>query len=224
MVCVRGFKMVGPFVVMIYKMILTDLLCFVTIYLVFVFGFSQGDSSFKPTSYYVIFLSHRGEINFFPDPIQSMMAMFVMSLSEFGDIYGEFDKTDHPNMAKVLFIMYMALVAILLINMLIAMMGKTYQDIAERRNEWMRQWARIVLVMERGVPPQECLKQHLRYSQPMADGRRSLVLKLKQGEEEKEELKVLEELKNAHLEFRRRKSQGANPMTSPSSPARKPRG
>lgn len=33
----------------------------------------------------------------------------------------------------------MALVALLLINMLIAMMGKTYQDIAERKNEWMRQ-------------------------------------------------------------------------------------
>lgn len=38
----RGFKIVGPFVVMIYKMILTDLLCFVTIYLVFVLGFAQG--------------------------------------------------------------------------------------------------------------------------------------------------------------------------------------
>ncbi|XP_076317124.1 transient receptor potential cation channel subfamily V member 5-like isoform X2 [Tachypleus tridentatus] len=37
----RGFKLVGPFVVMIYKMIMTDLLRFVTIYLVFVMGFSQ---------------------------------------------------------------------------------------------------------------------------------------------------------------------------------------
>ncbi|GFS44729.1 transient receptor potential cation channel subfamily V member 5 [Trichonephila inaurata madagascariensis] len=39
----RGFKLVGPFVVMIYKMILTDLLCFVTIYIVFVLGFAQGE-------------------------------------------------------------------------------------------------------------------------------------------------------------------------------------
>ncbi|GBM01256.1 hypothetical protein AVEN_170312-1 [Araneus ventricosus] len=38
----RGFRLVGPFVVMIYKMILTDLLCFVTIYIVFVLGFAQA--------------------------------------------------------------------------------------------------------------------------------------------------------------------------------------
>lgn len=38
----RGFKTVGPFVVMIYRMIMGDLLRFATIYLVFVMGFSQG--------------------------------------------------------------------------------------------------------------------------------------------------------------------------------------
>ena len=37
----RGFKLVGPFVVMIYKMIRTDLIRFFTIYLIFVVGFSQ---------------------------------------------------------------------------------------------------------------------------------------------------------------------------------------
>lgn len=39
----RGFKTVGPFVVMIYRMIMGDLLRFVAIYLVFVMGFSQGN-------------------------------------------------------------------------------------------------------------------------------------------------------------------------------------
>lgn len=38
----RGFKTVGPFVVMIYRMIMGDLLRFASIYLVFVMGFSQG--------------------------------------------------------------------------------------------------------------------------------------------------------------------------------------
>lgn len=33
----------------------------------------------------------------------------------------------------------MAVVAVLLINLLIAMMGNTYQKIAEIRNEWQRQ-------------------------------------------------------------------------------------
>ncbi len=43
----RGFKIVGPFVVMIYKMIRTDLLRFFFIYLVFVIGFSQCEYSFS---------------------------------------------------------------------------------------------------------------------------------------------------------------------------------
>lgn len=60
------------------------------------------------------------------------------------------------------------------------MMGNTYQKIAETRNEWQRQWARIVLVVERGVPPAQRLKQLLAYSQPMASGKRALVLRINQ--------------------------------------------
>lgn len=100
-----------------------------------------------------------------------------------------------------MFVIFMAIVAILLVNMLIAMMGNTYQKIAETRNEWQRQvnfwhlftksipfiqfmtlqWARIVLVVERGVSPKERLKQLMVYSQPMSDGRRALVLRLNQS-------------------------------------------
>lgn len=29
------------------------------------------------------------------------MTMFLMSLNEFGDVYNEFDNTDHPYLAKV---------------------------------------------------------------------------------------------------------------------------
>ena len=37
----RGFRIVGPFVVMIYKMVVGDLRRFLIIYLVFLIGFSQ---------------------------------------------------------------------------------------------------------------------------------------------------------------------------------------
>lgn len=83
-------------------------------------------------------------------------------------------------MLQLLFVIYMIIVAVLLVNMLIAMMGNTYQKIAETRNEWQRQWARIVLVVERGVPPAQRLKQLLAYSQPMANGKRALVLRINQ--------------------------------------------
>lgn len=42
------------------------------------------------------------------------------------------------------------------------------------------QWARIVLVVERGVSPAQRLKKLMYYSQPMSDGRRALVLRLYQ--------------------------------------------
>ena len=60
--------------------------------------------------------------------------------------------------------MFIALLVILLLNLLIAMMGDTYakvqediklkyyihdMKIAEIKNEWMRQWARTVLIVER---------------------------------------------------------------------------
>ncbi|XP_014468136.1 PREDICTED: transient receptor potential cation channel subfamily V member 5 isoform X2 [Dinoponera quadriceps] len=137
----RGFKTVGPFVVMIYRMITGDLLRFVSIYLVFVMGFSQA--------YYIIFLSFDNPntpegvddsvSNPMPSPMESVMAMFLMSMTNFGDYYGAFESTEHEFEAKLLFVLYMAIVAILLVNMLIAMMGNTYQKIAETRNEWQRQ-------------------------------------------------------------------------------------
>ena len=74
----------------------------------------------------------------------------------------------------------MAIVAVLLINMLIAMMGNTYTKIAETKNEWQRQWARIVLVVERGIPPHDRLKNFNQYSKIMADGRPALILRLNQ--------------------------------------------
>lgn len=86
----------------------------------------------------------------------------------------------------------MVIVAILLVNMLIAMMGNTYQKIAETRNEWQRQWARIVLVVERGVNPKERLKNFSIYSQPMSDGKRALVLRQSQTVSGRREYLVIE--------------------------------
>jgi len=126
---------------MIYRMVMGDLLRFVSIYLVFVMGFSQA--------YYIIFLSFDNPTtpdgiddspsNPVPSPMESIVAMFLMSLTNFGDYYGAMERTNHELEAKILFVLFMVIVTILLVNMLIAMMGNTYQKIAETRNEWQRQ-------------------------------------------------------------------------------------
>lgn len=59
-------------------------------------------------------------------------------------IYSHFTLARHSiylniSLFQLLFVIYMGIVAILLVNMLIAMMGNTYQKIAETRNEWQRQ-------------------------------------------------------------------------------------
>ncbi|XP_030372059.1 transient receptor potential cation channel subfamily V member 5 [Scaptodrosophila lebanonensis] len=202
----RGFKTVGPFVVMIYRMVMGDLLRFVSIYLVFVMGFSQA--------FYIIFLTfdnpstpedQDAESNPMPSPMESIVAMFLMSLTNFGDYYGAMVSTQHEYEAKILFFLFMVIVSVLLVNMLIAMMGNTYQKIAEIRNEWQRQWARIVLVVERSVPPAERLKNFMQYSQPMSDGRRALVLRLNMTDEEKEEMKEVQEMKRIHQRFSKKR-------------------
>ncbi|ODM96433.1 Transient receptor potential cation channel subfamily V member 6 [Orchesella cincta] len=187
----RGFKTVGPFVVMIYRMLSGDLLRFVTIYLIFVMGFSQA--------YYIIFLSYKSQSeNPLGTPAESVVSMFMVSLSSFDTMYEAFKLTSHDKIAKILFSIYMAIVAILLINMLIAMMGNTYTKIAETANEWQRQWARIVLVVERGVSPKARHHNQGLYSQPMGDSTRALVLRLNQSEDEKEEMRDLLDLRRYH--------------------------
>ena len=64
--------------------------------------------------------------------------------------------------AKVQWFIFMSLLVILLLNLLIAMMGDTYAKIAEIKNEWMRQWARMVLMIERSISPKERLRQQNR--------------------------------------------------------------
>ena len=64
--------------------------------------------------------------------------------------------------AKIHWFIFMSLLVILLLNLLIAMMGDTYAKIAEIKNEWMRQWARTVLIVERSISPKERLRQQNR--------------------------------------------------------------
>lgn len=83
--------------VMIYRMLSGDLLRFVIIYLIFVMGFSQA--------YFVIFLSFKKNDpptdNPLGTPAESVVAMFMVSLSSFDNMYESFKHTDHEFVAKV---------------------------------------------------------------------------------------------------------------------------
>lgn len=62
-------------------------------------------------AYYIIFLSFDNPntpegvddsvSNPMPSPMESVMAMFLMSMTNFGDYYGAFERTEHEMEAKV---------------------------------------------------------------------------------------------------------------------------
>lgn len=193
----RGFKSTGPFVTMIYRMMAADLLRFVIIYSIFVMGFSQ--------SFYVVFISYNpekaedeGQENLMGSPMESILSNFIMSLGSFGDHWDGFKATDHRLAAKIQCFLFLTIVFVMLVNLLIAMMGDTYNKIAEIKNEWMRQWARVVLLIEGQISPKQRLIEQNAYSEYMATGEKALILKQTMSEEQLEEIKDIIEMKVAH--------------------------
>ncbi|XP_052789792.1 transient receptor potential cation channel subfamily V member 5-like isoform X3 [Mya arenaria] len=185
----RGFRIVGPFVVMIYKMIQGDLKRFIIIYLVFIIGFSQ--------SFYIAFIGSscnpKTDPCVFANPIDAVLGTFSMSVGDFEDIVQTFPFSRNTTMLSLMFCLYMIMVTLLLVNMLIAMMGNTYQLVAETQKEWFRQWAKIVLVIEQSVTTKERQKFQVAYSQPALDGRRAFPIRWYQSDREKEERRLARE-------------------------------
>ena len=202
----RGIKATGPFVTMIYRMIANDLLRFGLIYLIFVLGFSQ--------SYYIIFKSYIDpnpkltyENNPIKTPMDSVLENFQLSLgSNLGYLWKKYKHTDYNQAAKLQCCIFLMVIFVMLINLLIAMMSDTYTRIAEIKNEWIRQWARVVLLLERGIPSDERLIEQDNYSERMVTGEKALILKQTLSIEELEEIRHITQMKKTHRQsIRKRK-------------------
>ncbi|GFR68752.1 transient receptor potential cation channel subfamily V member 6 [Elysia marginata] len=179
----RGFRMVGPSVVMIYNMIHKDLLQFFIIYVVFIIGFSQA-----------IYIPFRDTDNpVFSHPLETIVGIFSMSVGDFEDLYGYFSELSSPfqGICKAIFCVYMIMVTILLVNMLIAMMGRTYEMVTNSQKEWFRQWANIVLVLEQTVTTECRREQMIKYSVPFGKDERALMIRWHQNEKERAELREI---------------------------------
>lgn len=60
---------------------------------------------FSLIAYYIVFMTHHTTStaeNPMASPIDSVMAMFLMSLYNFGNTYEAFGRTDHETVAKVI--------------------------------------------------------------------------------------------------------------------------
>ena len=155
-----------------------------------------------------------GDAHPMPNSVESVLAVFLMSLGDVGFIWEGVSNTNHEIIGKINFFIFIAIVVILLLNLLIAMMGDTYAKIAEIKNEWMRQvtetvwkldeyfdivqWARTVLIVERGIPPAERLRQQDLYSERNSSDKKCLVMKQFLSADQLDEIEEIIEMKITH--------------------------
>uniref|UniRef100_A0A1I7U768 ANK_REP_REGION domain-containing protein n=1 Tax=Caenorhabditis tropicalis TaxID=1561998 RepID=A0A1I7U768_9PELO len=177
----RAIPFVGPFVLMVYTIIATDLVRFAMIYSIFLVGFSQ--------SFYLIFTScerastlikktdpNGSEFNnIMVNPIDALLRTFIMTIGEFSVLYREMAACDNFWMkwiGKIIFLIFETFVSILQFNLLIAMMTRTYETIFLTRKEWKRQWAQVILMLEMGLTPESRKMHLLRYTRPTGINKR----------------------------------------------------
>ncbi|XP_037068831.1 transient receptor potential cation channel subfamily V member 6-like [Pollicipes pollicipes] len=165
-----AIQLTGPFVTMVFKIITNDMVTFFIIYSIFLLAFTQA-----------FFFLYRGTPNRatskFTTYIDTWMGLFHMTLGDYD--FGELSRSAYAPLTLITFVLFMVLVPILLLNMLIAMMGNTYATVVQQsEKEWVKQWANIVITLERGVGSDKCKSNLEAYSLPLpgGDDRRGVVV------------------------------------------------
>lgn len=164
----RGSKNMGIYGVMIQKMILGDILRFLFVYMVFLFGFSAAivvllDEPESPTPIPStrLFVDVTGNCK---KPTFKNFYFTTLELFKFTIGMGDLEFTEqykYKQVFYVLLISYIVLTYILLLNMLIALMNKTVEKTSEEStNIWRLQRAITILDIEKRLP--QCLKRKLR--------------------------------------------------------------
>ncbi|PAV90267.1 hypothetical protein WR25_14273 [Diploscapter pachys] len=141
----RVIRFVGPFVLMIYTIIASDIVRFGLIYSIFLIGFSQALSDFKSVIYVLNYLydgkSAKSEadtpetsrevqlasnfVNIIQNPAEAFVRTFIMTIGEFTTLYRNLAMCPSNIMiyiGKAVFVIFELFVSILQFNMLIAMM------------------------------------------------------------------------------------------------------
>ncbi|XP_077361306.1 transient receptor potential cation channel subfamily V member 1 [Festucalex cinctus] len=159
----RGSKHMGIYSVMIQKMILSDILRFLFVYVVFLFGFSAAVVTLliEPPVKNTTIRKGRLFGPLYPEsecikPTFRNISYTTLQLFKFTIGMGDMEFTEHYKYKEVFYVLlifYIILTYILLLNMLIALMNRTVEKITmESASIWKLQRAITILDMEKRLP------------------------------------------------------------------------
>ncbi|XP_078725609.1 transient receptor potential cation channel subfamily V member 5-like isoform X1 [Lampetra fluviatilis] len=140
----RGFSMLGPFTIMIQKMLFGDLLRFIMFLIIVLLGFSAAFHVAFDSLDSNIFIYFRNYPTTLFTLSQLMMGLKDLPIP---------NNMNLPAIIIVLYLAYMVFAYLLLLNLLIAMMGDTHFRVANERVElWKAQIAATTVLLESRVP------------------------------------------------------------------------
>ncbi|XP_064425110.1 transient receptor potential cation channel subfamily V member 3-like [Latimeria chalumnae] len=141
----RGVQALGIYSVMLQKIILRDVLKFLIVYALFLVGFGVAVSSMDKCFAEQNCTSTTSFAS-------AELELFKLTLG-LGDLEDQKEQSKHPELFLALIVLYVILTFVLLLNMLIALMGETVNDLKkDSKNTWKLQRARTILDLERTVP------------------------------------------------------------------------
>ncbi|KAM3936347.1 transient receptor potential cation channel subfamily V member 1-like isoform 1-T2 [Leptodactylus fuscus] len=168
----RGFQQTGIYSVMIQKTILRDMLRFLLVYIVFLFGFAAALVTLIGEAPQQSGNSTESEEK---EAANSYSGLYITSLELFKFTIGMGDLEFNENLKfkhffMFLLILYVVLTYVLLLNMLIALMSETVNKVSsESKSIWKLQRAATILDIERFLP--RSVRKKLRCGRRLAVGK-----------------------------------------------------
>ncbi|XP_063002667.1 transient receptor potential cation channel subfamily V member 3 [Elgaria multicarinata webbii] len=167
----RGLQSMGIYSVMIQQVILHDVIKFIAVYLVFLLGFGVALAALIESCPEGSKCSNYSTLG----SIEIELFMLTLGLGDL-DVH---ENAKYPILFLLLLIFYVVLTFVLLLNMLIALMGETVEDISkESEHIWRLQRARTIVETEKLLP--KFLKRKFQLGEwcKVADGDTRLCLRI----------------------------------------------